>query len=210
MTVVPAEALKPRKTPRQARSAATVDAIFEATIQVLLADGLPRLTTTRVAGRAGVSVGTMYQYFPHKEALLYAVLDRYLQDVVAAIEATAETYAGAPLGTMSDGLVEAYLDVKLRHLPGTLALYVVAAELDTTSLIRDVLGRSDDAIRRLLASPVDAHFEDLDTVVFATRAMLVGTVRAVLESDVSPASLSMLRAQLPAMCRAYLETVSRR
>ena len=65
MPVAPSDALKPRKTPRQARSAATVEAIFEATIQVLLVDGYAGLTTTRVAGRAGVSVGTMYQYFPH-------------------------------------------------------------------------------------------------------------------------------------------------
>lgn len=51
----------------------TLDAIFEATIQFLVADGVHRLTTTRVAERAGVSVGTMYQYFPHKESLVYAL-----------------------------------------------------------------------------------------------------------------------------------------
>ena len=58
--------LTPRKIPRQARATATLDAIFEATIQVLVTDGPHRLTTTRVAQRAGVSVGTMYQYFPHR------------------------------------------------------------------------------------------------------------------------------------------------
>jgi len=51
-------AFEPRKMPIQARSTVTVDAIFEATIQVLLSRGAERLTTTRVAGRAGVSVGT--------------------------------------------------------------------------------------------------------------------------------------------------------
>ena len=61
---------KPRKTPVQRRSRVTVDAILEATIQVLLAEGLARLTTTRVSERAGVSVGTMYQYFPNKQALI--------------------------------------------------------------------------------------------------------------------------------------------
>ena len=52
---------EPRKSPVQARSAASVDAIIEATIQVLLRVGKERLTTTRVAERAGVSVGTLYQ-----------------------------------------------------------------------------------------------------------------------------------------------------
>ncbi|HEX3471637.1 MAG TPA: helix-turn-helix domain-containing protein, partial [Silvibacterium sp.] len=56
--------LQPRKSPVQARSTASVSAILEATIQVLLDVGKERLTTTRVAYRAGVSVGTLYQYFP--------------------------------------------------------------------------------------------------------------------------------------------------
>ena len=82
MRIPPPETLKPRKTPIQARSAATVDGIFQATIQVLLAEGAQRLTTTRVAERAGVSVGTMYQYFPHKQALLYAVVHQHLTEFV--------------------------------------------------------------------------------------------------------------------------------
>ena len=74
MTRTASPLLDPRKTPVQARSAVTVDAILSATIQVLLAEGQERLTTTRVAYRAGVSVGTLYQYFPNKQDLLRAVL----------------------------------------------------------------------------------------------------------------------------------------
>jgi AcrR family transcriptional regulator len=65
-------AFEPRKTPVQARATVTVEAISEATIQVLLSQGVKRLTTTRVADRAGVSVGTRYQYFPNKKSLLFA------------------------------------------------------------------------------------------------------------------------------------------
>jgi AcrR family transcriptional regulator len=204
MPVIPADSLKPRKSPRQARSTATVTAIHEATIQVLLSDGIAQLTTTRVAKRAGVSVGTMYQYFPHKQALLYAVLDHYLDEVVVAIEAACARYAGAPLGDMSDGLVRAYLEAKLRYLPGSLALYTVASDLDTASLINDVIQRTDRAIERLLASAPDARFDDIATVTFAVRTLLVGAVRAGLEHDASPAALAMLRTQVPLMCRAYL------
>jgi len=78
--------LDPPKSPVQARSAASVDAILEATIQVLLRVGKERLTTTRVALRAGVSVGTLYQYFPNKTALLKAVLKRHLDAVTKAVE----------------------------------------------------------------------------------------------------------------------------
>src|SRR6202044_2325246 len=79
-------ALEPRKSPVQARSTASVDAILEATIQVLLKVGKERLTTTRVASRAGVSVGTLYQYFPNKSALLRAVLRRNFDQVLEAVE----------------------------------------------------------------------------------------------------------------------------
>ncbi|SDG89400.1 TetR/AcrR family transcriptional regulator [Dyella sp. 333MFSha] len=200
--------LKPRKTPRQARSTATVTAIFEATFQVLLSDGLVKLTTTRVAERAGVSVGTMYQYFPHKEALLYAVLEQYLYEVVIATEEACVRLEGARLGEMADGLVHAYLEAKLRHMPGSRVLYTVAAELDTDDLIDDIVRRADQAIERLLASASDAHFDDLPTVTFAVRTILVGTVREVLEKEAPASSLAMLRAQLPIMCRAYLMAVS--
>jgi hypothetical protein len=61
--------LDPRKSPVQARSTASVDAILEATVQVLLDLGKERLTTTRVASRAGVSVETLYQYFPNRIAV---------------------------------------------------------------------------------------------------------------------------------------------
>ena len=92
-------ALEPRKTPVQARSAASVDAILEATIQVLLDVGKERLTTTRVALRAGVSVGTLYQYFPNKSALLQAVLTSHLNEVTEAVEAVCRDQKGKPLTT---------------------------------------------------------------------------------------------------------------
>ena len=209
MPVLPNDSLKPRKSPRQTRSTATVSAIHEATIQVLLSDGLARLTTTRVAKRAGVSVGTMYQYFPHKQALLYAVLHQYLDEVVVAVEDASLRYEGKGLRDLSDGLVRAYLDAKLRYLPGSLALYTVAADLDTASLINDVVDRTDRAIERLLASASDARFDDITAVTFSVRTLLVGTVRAGLENDASPAALAMLRTQVPLMCRAYLIAASR-
>ncbi len=86
MDVSPPRHLQARKKPRQARSASTIDAIFEATIQVLIKEGTHRLTTTRVAARAGVSVGTMYWYFPRKQALLYTVNERYPERLAERME----------------------------------------------------------------------------------------------------------------------------
>ena len=78
--------LDPRKSPVQARSTASVEAICEAAIQVLLSAGKERLTATNVAARAGVSVGTLYQYFPNKSSLLQAVLRKHMEEVTRAVE----------------------------------------------------------------------------------------------------------------------------
>lgn len=80
-----------RRQPKQARSSELVSAILEAAIQVLAKEGAHRFTTTRVAERAGVSVGSVYQYFPNKASILFrlqsdewqqtsAMLSRILQD----------------------------------------------------------------------------------------------------------------------------------
>ncbi|MAQ15636.1 MAG: hypothetical protein CMN30_12685 [Sandaracinus sp.] len=71
-----------RRKPKQARSKATVDAIVEATGQMLAREG-SRATATGVAERAGVSVGSLYQYFPNKKALIDAFLERRLDRMVA-------------------------------------------------------------------------------------------------------------------------------
>jgi AcrR family transcriptional regulator len=80
----------PRKRPRQARSQATVNAILEATVQILDREGLEAATTTRIAEVAGVSIGSLYQYFSHRDAILNALQDRefdrallFMQEVLA-------------------------------------------------------------------------------------------------------------------------------
>lgn len=98
--------------PRQARSEATVAAIYEATIQVLLTQGLRRLTTTRVAERAGVSVGTLYQYFPNKHALLYSLLEHHLNDVATKVESACRDCRGRNLNGVTASIVHAYMSAK--------------------------------------------------------------------------------------------------
>jgi AcrR family transcriptional regulator len=73
--------VKLRKTPSQARSAWTVDLILQAAAQVLEARGEDALTTKTVAERAGVSIGTLYQYFPDRDAILVALADREAQRI---------------------------------------------------------------------------------------------------------------------------------
>src|SRR5215468_6642870 len=115
MPVDARSAFEPRKTPVQMRASVTVEAISEATIQVLLSYGGDRLTTTRVAERAGVSVGTLYQYYPNKESLLFAVLEEHLDKVTAAVEAACKEARNQPLADMIRTVVEAFVDAKLNR-----------------------------------------------------------------------------------------------
>lgn len=79
-----------RKRPVQRRSAATVEAILEAAARILESDGLAGYTTNAIAGRAGVSVGSLYQYFPNRDALTAALIERESAPLFAANEAAAE------------------------------------------------------------------------------------------------------------------------
>jgi AcrR family transcriptional regulator len=81
-------ATKPRKQASQARSRATVNALIEATARILVDEGFDKASTNRIAEVAGVSVGSLYQYFPGKEALLVAVAERHnraIMDVVGRV-----------------------------------------------------------------------------------------------------------------------------
>ena len=73
----------PRKRPRQARSRATVDTVLEATARVLVKRGFDGLTTNLVAEAAGVSIGSLYQYFPNKAALVAALIEKHLEDMTS-------------------------------------------------------------------------------------------------------------------------------
>src|SRR5215475_9470532 len=66
-----APVISPRKAPKQQRSSQLVADILEAAIRVLEKEGAPRFTMARVAEKAGVSVGSLYQYFPNKESILF-------------------------------------------------------------------------------------------------------------------------------------------
>lgn len=196
--------LKTRKRPRQNRAVVTVDAIFEATIQLLLTHGLHRLTTTRVAERAGVSVGTMYQYFPNKLALIYALHERYLEGLAIKIETICEARHGVPVGHMVEALIDTYWRAKTERAGVTRALYRSVGEIDSAAVIDAFARRVDAATTAMLASASDATFTDLRGVNLTLVTVIFGTVRNAFERNLTAAETDALQRQLVAMCRAYL------
>jgi AcrR family transcriptional regulator len=115
-----------RKIASQERSRTTVDALIEATARILVRDGFDKASTNRIAREAGVSIGSLYQYYPSKEALVGAVIDRHNQDLMRVARA-----ATAEIGTLP-------IEQALRK--------VVAAAIDAN--------RIDPRLHRVLAEQV--------------------------------------------------------
>jgi AcrR family transcriptional regulator len=99
----------PRKSARQERSKATVDAILDATARVLVKEGYDRASTNRIAEVAGVSVGSLYQYFPSKEALVAALVGRHIDEMRALIVDIMARAEALSLADAAEALVRAML-----------------------------------------------------------------------------------------------------
>ena len=97
-----------RKEPKQARSTELVSAILEAAIQVLAKEGASRFTTARVAEKAGVSVGSVYQYFPNKAAILFRLQTDEWQQTSQMLSRILEDVSQPPLERLR-ALVHAFI-----------------------------------------------------------------------------------------------------
>jgi AcrR family transcriptional regulator len=98
---------KPRKNASQERSRATVDALIEATARILVREGFDQASTNHIAAKAGVSVGSLYQYFPCKEALVAAVMERHNQELMKIVRGALAEVAALPIEQAARKLVAA-------------------------------------------------------------------------------------------------------
>lgn len=123
--------IAPRRRPSQARSRDKVAYLLQAAAQVFRAEGY-NATTNRIAERAGVSIGTLYEYFPNKEALLLALAERHVSEAESGIHAALEHSAAAQL------LPELQRAVLASHRYPSTALAFIADPRDQARLKRRV------------------------------------------------------------------------
>jgi AcrR family transcriptional regulator len=100
---------KPRKLPRQDRSRITVEAILEATAHILREEGYEKTNTNRIAERAGISIGSLYQYFPNKESLITALIEQHSREMGELVETKLADLFDAPLEIVVPELVKAVI-----------------------------------------------------------------------------------------------------
>ena len=199
-----ATAFEPRKMPIQTRATVTVGAICEATIQVLLSEGADRLTTTRVADRAGVSVGTLYQYYPNKQSLLFAVFEDHMDNVAGAVERACAEACHKPMSEMIRRVVEAFVDIKMQRADISVALYKVAPDVGGPALVKRTGQRLRKAIEAMLLTASDQKLAPDRFAIDMMLSAMSGAMRSALEAGASPAMFRKLRGHLVLMCQSYM------
>jgi len=159
-----------RKQPKQARSTELVAAILDAAIQVLAKEGAQRFTTARVAEKAGVSVGSLYQYFPNKAAILFRLQADEWQQTTEQLRAILQDVSRPPLERLRT-LVHAFVKSECDEAAVRVALDDAAplyrdapeakaakasGERTVRTFMREVLPEASDAMRALAGELITA------------------------------------------------------
>jgi AcrR family transcriptional regulator len=160
-------ATTPRKRPKQARSRITVEAILEATTHILIAEGYEKANTNRVAERAGISIGSLYQYFPNKEALMTALMEQHAAEMAELVEKKLDRLFDSPLEIAIPEIITA---VVAAHAINP-RLHQVLSEEIPRSERSPQMHKADERITELLRAYLDRwrdriHPQNIDLTVF--------------------------------------------
>lgn len=161
-----------RRVPRQERGERRFAAILNAAEEVIAAVGYEAATTNAIAAQAHIPIGSLYQFFPNKEAIVRALSDRYLADLRVLFDRvfTPDTFA-LPVPRLLDGVIDPLVAFYVKH-PGFKQLFATSgapprALPPSQNIDREVVARVErmlaarapelDAARRLLYATVCTH-----------------------------------------------------
>ena len=170
-----------RKTPSQTRALRTIDTLFEAATRILASEGEAGFTTNRIAERAGFSIGTLYQYFPSKEAIVVALVRRHRERVMRELDVMLDRAVAGEYG--AEHALRLYLrrivDAFGRGQKAQRLLARLGWQLDAPAAIVAAMDDGAERIRSALARINDPELPvpDEPTLYMLTRAV-IGAVRA--------------------------------
>jgi AcrR family transcriptional regulator len=167
--VARAPALDPRKHAAQQRSRATVDALIEATARVLVKEGFERASTNRIAAETGVSIGSLYQYFPSKEALVAAVIERHKTEMLDMLRKALAKVADKPLEEALRELITVTIQA---HRVDPELHRVLVEQIPRTGRLAEVEG-FDREVQSLIRSYLEARRHELRVVDLELAAYVV-------------------------------------
>ena len=170
--------INPRKTPKQSRSRFMVDVIVSSATRILVTEGYDRFTTNRVAEVAGVSVGSIYQYFPNKDSLISEIARRHVTDLLTAINEAYDFAAHNSLQDVARQIVRNHIAIHNMHpkLHRALSREIPRlGHLEWKAGMKDVIS---EKLQLLLKKfPETCNIENPDMVIF----VLFTTVESVVD-----------------------------
>lgn len=171
----------PRKRPSQERAKATVETILEAAAHVLVSSGYEGTTTKAVAERAGVSIGSLYQYFPSKEALVAMLLERFHQ---RALQVLAEKLVPHPITDLEQEvreLVRVLVEFYAENPRLQRVLLEQAPRIGPLQAVQQIEARVESLVQIVLAQNLEfEHPRNLGLVVFVIIRALRSAVWATV------------------------------
>jgi AcrR family transcriptional regulator len=194
-----------RKDPKQDRSRTLVSSAIQATTRVLGRFGYEGASTNRIADLAGISIGSLYQYFPNKDALLGAVVDHFLDKHIGQIEEDLKTYSATSLETaierIVDHMVSMYLDNKK-------VMAVLFEHVPRVQRVKNIL-RARHRIAGLIAEslrsrPRSSRLADPEAAAYLVVSAVMGALLAAIIDDEFPLGQDELKRELVAMVRGYI------
>ena len=174
-------AIKPRKHASQERSRATVAALVEATARILVSEGFDKASTNRIAEVAGVSVGSLYQYFPSKEALVAAVIERHNRDIMQVVQGALEEAVSLPVEEAVRRLVAMAIEA---HRVDPKLHCVLAEQIPRTGRLENV-DSANRAAHAAFRSYLESRRDELGVVDLGLAAFVCATsIEAVAHNAV--------------------------
>ncbi|MBV8137081.1 MAG: TetR family transcriptional regulator [Deltaproteobacteria bacterium] len=162
----------PRKSASQERSRLTVDALLEATARVLIKEGYDRASTNRIAEVAGVSIGSLYQYFPSKEALVAAVIDRHMQEVSQVTRNALVKVLARPIEVAAREFVSVAIDA---HRVNPKLHGVLAEQIPRVGRLENIEANIREGYA-LVRAYLEAHRDEIDVPDLDLAAFVLVTV----------------------------------
>jgi AcrR family transcriptional regulator len=195
----------PRKQPRQQRSQATVEAILDATARVLCTTGYDRASTNRVALAAGVSVGSLYQYFPSKEALVAALVERHVAQMTLLVKTKLAEVAAAPLDVAARTMIDAMFAA---HAVDPQLHKVLIEQVPRIGRLQDVLDVERE-VEAMVAVFLEARRQDvrptrLTSAAFVLCRVVEAITHAAVLAQLEPARTREVAEELTEMVLRYL------
>ena len=162
----------PRKEASQERSRSTVDALLEATARVLLNEGYDKASTNRIAEVAGVSIGSLYQYFPSKEALVAAVIDRHTQQISRVTRNAVVKMAASPIEVAAREFVSLGIE---GHRVNPKLHAVLSEQIPRVGRLENIEANLREGYA-LVRGYLEAHREEIDVADLDLAAFVLVTV----------------------------------